>query len=231
MSFPKWVWSRGAPKSNSVPFTFVVTSPPPPKKSSRHATEKGGWGWGGLNKGPLYGLTSLQEPWPGIVCVSQGTDTERQREMGRRAHWHSGANSNRDLGQASSRLWHWVNHGRNNKDRLCGQAFCWLLATLCKNACSLRVFIRQAAEANVPIAKAQRTSQILVFINDVKHPQIYWTKAVTCFDTLSKYTQTLICDKGSFHCFNSPLHLVSIVLPSQVICLFFQCAFLFLFFF
>lgn len=43
--------------------------------------------------------------------------------MGRQARWHSGASSDRDLGQASSWLWHWVNQGHNNEDRLCSQAF------------------------------------------------------------------------------------------------------------
>ena len=41
-----------------------------------------------------------------------------------------------------------------------------------KNTRSSRVFIRQAAEANMHIAKAQNTSQIPVFIDDVKHSLI-----------------------------------------------------------
>lgn len=148
---------------------------------------------------------SLREPWPGIVCVSQGTDTERQREMGRRARWHSGANSNRDLGQASSWLWHWVNQGQNNKDRLCGQAFCWLLAMLCKNTRSLHVFIRQAAEANMHIAKAETTSQILVFIDKMKSD--FWTKKAELLLWYGvQINTTLIYIRPITLCFNSPLH-------------------------
>lgn len=39
-------------------------------------------------------------------------------------------------------------------------------------------FIRQAAEANIHIDKAQRTSLILVFIDDVEYSQIFWDKKV-----------------------------------------------------
>lgn len=57
-----------------------------------------------LNKALLEGLTSLRESWPAIVCVSPATDTERRREMGKRARWHGRAYCIGDLGQASSPL-------------------------------------------------------------------------------------------------------------------------------
>lgn len=135
--------------------------------------------------------------------------------MGRRARWHSGANSNRDLGQASSRLWHWVNQGQNNKDRLCGQAFCSLLATLCKNTRSLHVFIRQAAEANVHIAKAQRTSQILVFIDDVKHSLIsgHGRELLLCYGVQVNTSFDLYEARYSVFLFSSALFFINVFFP------------------
>lgn len=67
---------------------------------------------------------------------------------------------------------------------------------LCKNTRSLHVFIRQAAEANMHTAKAQRTSQILVFIDDVKHSLIFGQRQELSPQNAVQINTTLICIKA-----------------------------------
>lgn len=55
------------------------------------------------------------------------------------------------------KLWLRVNQGENYEGKLCGQAFCWVLAALCKNTPSLHVFIWQAAKTNTDVTKARKT--------------------------------------------------------------------------